>query len=129
MNAHLRADTDEQRTQIERSTALIRRDVLLVEAHHLACHLHKSFGGHLRHQRGICRPLQARSILLNAEKAHLSVGTTIGFQTLESLLSVVKCRCRHVQFNIFVGANLNLSPFSVAIIAPHVVARWPIAKP
>ena len=128
MNAHLWTDTDEQRTQIKRCTTLICRDMLLVETHHLACHFHKQFGGHLRHQRGIGRPLQACSILFNAEEAHLPIGTTIGFQTLKSLLSVVKCSCCHVQFNIFVGANLNLSPFSIAIIATHVVARWAIAK-
>ena len=43
-------------------------------------------------------------------------------------MTVVKaCRC-HVEFDIFVGANLYLAPFSVAIAAANIVICRHVAE-
>ena len=121
MNAHLGAGADEQRTDVERGTALVGGNPLLVEAHHLLHHLFEQLGGNLGHENAATGGLQTLSIVLYAEHAHLAVRTAIGFQAFESLLAIVQAGGCHVQFQILIGADLNLPPLTVAIVATDVV--------
>ena len=128
MHAHLCAGADEQRADIERGPALVGGNPLLVQAHHLLHHLGEQLGRHLGHHDAPAGTLQASGILVDTEDAHLAIGAAICFQALESLLAVVQTGGCHVQFQILVGADFNLAPFAVAIIATHVVVGLHVAK-
>ena len=128
MHAHLSGNTDEERTHIERGTTLVGRDVVLIQEDHLLHHLYKHLCRHLGHLDTVTSGLQACSILVRTEEAHVSVGTAIGLQTLESLLSVVQTGGRHMHVDILVGADFYLAPLAVVIIATHIVVGWHIAK-
>ena len=126
--AHLRTASDEQRTQVECGSALVRRNELLVQLHDFLHHLEEQVGGHLGHHHAACRRLQSLRILLGTKHAHLAVGTAERLQSLESLLTIVQAGCGHVDTQIFAGANFNFAPLSVAMVAADVVVGWHVAK-
>ena len=128
MHTHLRTCTDEQRTDIERSTTLVGRNPLLVEADHLLHHLLEQLCWHLWHQDTTACALQAGSVLVHTEHAHLAVWATISLQTLECFLTIVQTGCSHVQFQILIRANFYFAPFAVAIVTANIVVSLAIAK-
>ena len=128
MNTHLSTCTDEQRTDIERSTTLVGRNPLLVEANHLLHHFLEHFCRHLWHQNAATCALQALSVLVHTEHAHLTVWATISLQALECLLTIVQTGCSHVQFQILIRANFYFAPFAVAIVTANIVVSLAIAK-
>ena len=128
MNTHLCAGTDEERTDIECSTTLIGRNPLLVESNHLLYHFLKHLSRYFRHHNATACTLQASSILIHTEYAHLAVRTAISLQAFECFLSIVKAGSSHVQFEILIRANFYFAPFSVAIVAANIVIGLAIAK-
>ena len=126
--AHLSACADKERTDVESGSALVGRNVLLVQTHHLLYHLLKQLCGYLRHEDAATSALQTCCVLVHAEHAHLAVGTTVSFQTFKGLLSVVETGSCHVEFDVFVGANLYFAPFAVAIAATHIVVGRHVAE-
>ena len=128
MHTHLSAGTDEQRTDIERSTALIGGNPLLVETNDLLHHLCEELGADLRHHDATAGALQTGCILVDTEDAHLAVRTTIGFQALESLLAIVQTGGGHVQVQILIGANFDLAPFTITVVTTYVVVGLHVAE-
>ena len=128
MYTHLCAGTDEQRTDIQRGTTFVGGNPLLIQANHLLHHLREQLCAYLGHHDAAASALQAGGILVNAEDAHLTVGTAIGLQALECLLTVVQAGSGHMQVQILVGADLNLAPFPVAIVATYVVVSLHVAE-
>ena len=128
MYAYLCTGTDEQRTDVKCGTALVGGNPFLIETHHLLHHFTENFRGELRHQDAAAGALQAGGVLLHAEDAHLAVRTAVSLQSFESLLSIVQAGSCHVKFQILIGADFYLAPFSIAIIASHIVIRLTITE-
>ena len=128
MHTHLCARADEQWTDIERGATLVGGNPLLVEAHHFLYHLCEQLCADLGHHDAAAGGLQAGSVFVNAENTHLAVRAAIGLQTLEGLLTVVQARSCHVKVQILIGANFNLAPLTVAIIATHIVVGLHVAE-
>ncbi len=128
MNANLRADADEQRADIQRSTTLISRYPLLIEAHHLLHHFLKHLCRHLWHHDAVAGTLQACGVVFHTEDTHLAVGTTVSLQSFKGLLTIVKAGGSHVHVDVFVGTHLNLAPFAVTIITPHIVVGLTVTE-
>ena len=93
-----------------------------------ALDLLKELGRYLRHHDASTGRLQALGVILDTEDAHLTIRTTIGLQSLESLLSVMQTGCSHVQFQILVGAYLDFAPLTVLVVTTYVVVCWHVAK-
>ena len=128
MHAHLCAGADEEWTDIKCGSTLVGGNPFLIEAHHLLHHFAEELGGEFWHEDAATGTLQTGCILLHAEDAYLAVGAAIGFQAFEGFLSVVETGGCHVKFKILIGADFNLAPFSIAIIASHVVIRLTVAE-
>ena len=128
MNTHLSAGTDEQRTDVECCTTLVGGNPLLVQAYHLLHHLREEFCAYLRHHDATAGALQAGCILIDTEDAHLAVRTTVGLQSLECLLAIVQAGGCHVQVQILVGADLDLAPFTIAIVTTYIVVGLHVAE-
>ena len=121
MNANLSTRTDEQRTDIERSTTLVGRYPLLIQTYHFLHHLCEEFCAHLWHHDTTAGALQTCCVLFYTEDAHLPVWAAIGLQSLECLLAIVQAGSCHVQFQILVGADFYLAPFAVTIVTAYIV--------
>ena len=121
MYSYLSRCADEQRTDVERGSTLVCRDILLIEAHYLLHHLNEQFCRQLGHHDATACRLQTCSVVLYTEHTHLAVGTAISLQSLKSLLTIMQTGGCHVQFQILVGANFNLAPLTVAIAATYIV--------
>ena len=128
MHTHLSGDAHKQRTQIQRGTALIRRNVVLIQQNHLLHHLNEHICRHLGHLNATRRRLHACSVLFWAEESHVAIGTTVGLQSLKRLLSIVQTGSCHVHFNVLVGANFYFAPFTVVVVTAYVVVGWHISK-
>ena len=128
MHTHLCACSYKQRPYIKCRTALIRRYESLVKSHHFLHHLDKELCRHLRHKNAAACTLQPGCILVGPEHPYFPIRTSVSFQPFESLLSIMKACCRHVEWYSLLAANLNLSPFSVAEIATYVIISFAIAK-
>ena len=128
MNANLCARADQQRTDIECCSALVRWDESFVEAHHLIDHLVELLGGKLGHQDAAASALQSGCILVRTEHAHLTIRTTISLQSLESLLPVMQTGRSHVQGNGLLAANFYLTPCAITIVAAHIVVSLHVTK-
>ena len=98
------------------------------EAHYFLYHLNEKVGGKLRHDDTTAGALQTCCVLLGAEYAYLAVRATVCFQTLEGLLTIVQAGRCHVDVDILIGRNLNLSPLSVVIVATNIVVCGHVAK-
>ncbi len=128
MNAYLRRDAHEQRTDVKRGSALVSGDIFLVQAHYLLHHLNEEVGGNLWHNDATARALQARGIVFNAENAHLAVRTTISFQALEGFLTIMKAGGGHVHTDILIRANLYFAPLTIMVITTYIVVCGYITK-
>ena len=120
-HAHLRRSADEQRTNVKRSSALVGWYVRLVEPHHHLNHLFKTLGRQLRHHDTAASTLQTSCVLVHSKHAYLPIRTAISLQTLESFLSIVQAGGGHVHVEVLVGADFNLAPLTVTIVATHVI--------
>ena len=96
MNAHLCTRTNQQRTNVKRGTTLVGRNIFLVQANHFLYHLGEQLRRNFGHHDTSTCTLQTSGILVNTENAHLTVRTTISFQSLESLLTIVQASSCHV---------------------------------
>ena len=121
MYTYLSRCADEQRTDVERSSTLVCRDVFLIEAHYLLNHFHKQLCRQLGHHDAPTCRLQTCSVVLYSEHTHFAVGTAISLQSLKSLLTIMQTGGCHVQFQILVGAYFYFAPLTVAIAATYIV--------
>ena len=128
MNADLSARANQQRTDIERCSALIRWDEALIEAHHLVHHLVELFRRKFGHQDASASALQAGCVLVRTEHAHLSIRAAVSLQSLESLLPIMQTSSCHVQRNGLLAANLYLTPCAITIVAAHIVVCLHVTK-
>ena len=127
-DTYLSRSADQQRADVQRCSTLIGRDIRLVETDHFLDHLDEQLRGNFRHDNATAGTLQAGSILLHTEDTYLSIGTPVSLQALESLLSVVKAGCSHMEFQVFIRTDFHFSPLPVTVITAHVVISWLIAK-
>ena len=102
MHTYLRRHSNQQRTYIKSGTALISRDIILVEADNLGHHFLKQFSRHFRHKYAAASALQTRGVLVHAEHTHLAVRTAVGLQPLKSFLTVMQACGRHVHLDVLV---------------------------
>ena len=128
MYAHLCADADEERTDVEGGTRLVWRDESLVEAYHLVNHFIELLGGELWHEDATAGGLQTGCIFVAAEHAHLTVRTAVGFQSLEGFLSIVQTSGCHVHGDCLFGANFYFAPLAVTVVTAYIVVGLAIAK-
>ena len=128
VNAYLGSGTDEQRADVERGAAFVRRNEILVEFHNLLHHLLEAFRREFGHQYAPAGRLQAFGVVLHAESADFAVGTAEGFQALEGFLAIVEGGGCHVDIDGFGGGYFNFSPFAVTVVATNVVVCLDVAK-
>ena len=127
-HAHGDAGADEQRTQVEAGAGAVGRDEALVHLDDELAHFDEALGGQFGHHNAAAGALQASGVLVGTEQADLAVLATVGFQTLEGLLTVVKARSGHMDVDAFLGGDFNLAPFAVAIPAAYVIIRFQVTK-
>ena len=97
------SDSNQKRTKIECSTCSIRWDIFFIGTHYCFTSFHKHIRWNLRHQKTISSPLQAFGIFIWTEQLNTAIFCTVGFQPLESLLSIVQTwrRFRNMKCSIF----------------------------
>ena len=128
MYTYLSAGADEQRTDIERSTAFVGRNEALIELHHLLHHFLKLIGGQFRHQNAAASALKALRIVLHTEHADFSVRTTECLESFKGLLAIVEASGRHMDVDGVFRRHFNFAPLAVAIVTAHVVVGGQIAE-
>ena len=121
VHTYLSTCSDQQRTNIERSTGLIRRNETLVQFHNFQNSFLKTFGRQLSHQDPLTSGLQTCRIFFQTENTHFAVFTAESFQSFKSFLTIVQASSRHVQVEVFFTANFQFTPCTVAEINSHIV--------
>ena len=127
-HTHAGARADQQRTEIERSASLVRRDEVGVETDDLLDGFPEQPIGNLGHHDALCRTLQTLAVLVPAEHTHFAVLAAEGLHAFEGFLTIVQAGGSHVDVNRSVGADFQFAPFAVAEIAADVVIRWIITE-
>ena len=108
-HAEERLRSKSEGTQVERGT-LGTRNPLFVRTHVVHERTHEVLAVQLRHGQTPIRVVHARGIETRTECPNAAVGVTIGLDTFESGLSVVKDSCRGRQVKRTEGNDLTLAP-------------------
>ena len=127
-HTHGDAGTDEQGTQVEAGAGAIGRNETLVELDDLLAHLDELLGGQFGHHDAAAGALQTLGIGFGTEDADLTIFAAVGFQTLESFLTVVKAGGCHVNFDVLGAGGLDFTPLAVAEVATHIVVGFDVTE-
>ena len=128
MHAHLRTGSDEQRTNVKSCSTFISWNPLLIQTNNLLHHFAEHFSWKFWHQNSTASALQTSCVLLHTKHTHLAIRASVSLKTLKSFLSIMQTGSSHVKFQILIGANFNLTPFTITIVASYIVIRLTIAK-
>ena len=99
-----------------------------VELYNFLNHFFKKFGGQFRHHDTATSSLQTLGIGFYTENSHFAVFATMSLQALKSFLPVVKTCGSHVNVKGRFRRHLYLAPFSVAVIAAHIIIGWDVTE-
>ena len=121
MNTYLCTRTDQQRTNIKRCTAFIRRNETLVCLYNHTYSFTELFSRQFRHQNTSTSTLQTFCISLRTEYTDFSIFSTISLQSFESFLSVMQTSSSHMNIQCFFRTKFQFTPLSVAIVATYIV--------
>ena len=127
-DAYLRTGTDEQRADVKRRSAAIRRHEALVKQYDAAHGLFKLLHRQLGHHNGAAGGLEALSVLVHAKDTDASVLAHEGLQALKGLLAIVQAGGSHVNVDVFRRGNLEFTPRAIAVITSHIVIRLHVTK-
>lgn len=95
--ANLSTGTYKKRTDIQRCTCMIWRDVILVQFNYHLHHFTECFNRQLRHHGSTACPLHALCVLIHAENTDNVIGTAESLYAFKALLTVMQTS----------GANMN----------------------
>ena len=128
MPPHLSTCSDQQRTNVKRSTCLVWRNETFVQFHHFQNSCLETFSRKFSHQDSLTSRLQTGCILFQTENTHFTVFSTKSFQAFKRFLTIMQARSCHVQIQMFVTAHFQFSPCSIAEINSHIVVCLHVAK-
>ena len=127
-DTHGDAGTDEQGTQVEAGAGAIGRNEALIELDDLLAHLDELLGRQFGHHDAAAGALQTLGVGFGTEDADFAVFATVGFQSLESFLTIVEAGGSHVNVDVLGTGDLNLTPLAVAEVATHIVVGFDVTE-
>ena len=128
VHANLCAGANEQWAYVERSAALVWRNKLLVQFHHLCNHLTEKLHAYTWHKYSVTTALQTLGVCLKTKNSDLAILATESLEPLKGTLTIVQASCRHVNVYIFVGMNLYSPPCAILIMTTHITIGFPVTK-
>ncbi len=128
LNAYTSADTDFERTNIERCTSTVRGNKALVEFHNLTHHFAEELDRHRLHADTLGTADETLSVFLHTENPDFAVFTAECLKTFKTFLAIVQAGSRYVHGNIFRVGNFDFAPFAIFACAAYVAVSLHVGE-
>jgi hypothetical protein len=127
-HADERGRPDQERADVERGAASVRRDEALVDPHEFAYRVDKRLRRELRHHQALGRLLHALAVFIGTERDGAAVFRLEHFESLEALLAVVQARRGDAERDCVLFDNFAVVPLTVAELVTQVAVRFHICE-